>query len=75
MFPIKKQVIQPQITQTQLQQGITWAPQLFQNQFIIRGNQPDQQPMFIHQAQQPIHNSGGGHQQFAMRKYTIKIFN
>ncbi|XP_021962991.1 putative mediator of RNA polymerase II transcription subunit 26 isoform X2 [Folsomia candida] len=63
-----QKVIQPQITQAQLQQGITWAPQLFQNlqnPIFIRGTQPDQQPMFIQQ-QQPLHNNSGSHQQFTM---------
>lgn len=66
------QVIQPnQITQAQLQQGLTWAPQFLQNlqnPIFIRGTQPDQQPMFIQQ-QQPLHNQTGSHQQFTMREF------
>ncbi len=72
------QVIQPnQITQAQLQQGITWAPQFLQNlqnPIFIRGTQPDQQPMFIQQ-QQPLHNNSGSHQQFTMRECCVIITN
>jgi hypothetical protein len=68
LFYYSVQVIQPQITQTGLPQGLTWAsPFGLQNQIFIRGTQPDQQPMYIQQ-QQPLHSNTGSHQQFTMRK-------